>query len=60
MGTFHEYSTNKNLPGGKDAKNIRSQVDRHQPFLREFCLQSEGQPKFVLFLDQTLKDTERF
>ena len=48
------------MPGGKDAKNIRSQVDRHQPFLREFCLQSEGQPKFVLFLDQTLKDTERF
>ena len=42
------------MPGGKDAKNIRSQVDQHQPFLCEFCLQSGGQPKFVF--DQTLKD----
>ena len=48
------------LEQSKDAKNIRSPADLHQPFLRKFCLQSEGQPKFVLFLDQTLKDIERF
>ena len=48
------------LEQSKDAKNICSPVDAHQPFLREFCLQSGGQPKFVLFLDQTLKDIERF
>ena len=48
------------LEQSKGAKNIRSPVDPHQPFLREFCLQSGGQPKFVLFLEQTLKDIERF
>ena len=42
------------------AKNIRSPVDPHQPFLCEFCLQSRGQPKFVLLLDQILKNVERF
>ena len=48
------------LEQSKDAKNIRSPVDAHQPFLREFSLQSGGQRNCVLFPDQTLKDIERF
>ena len=45
------------LEQSKDAKNIRSPVDAHQPFFRQFCLHSGGQPKFF---DQTLIDIERF
>ena len=48
------------LEQSKDAKNICSPVDPHQSFFGEFCLQSRGKPKFVLLLDQTLKNIERF
>ncbi|CAB4005501.1 Hypothetical predicted protein [Paramuricea clavata] len=37
-----------------------SVIDRSQPYIREFLLRDANQPSIVAYLDQTLKDLERF
>lgn len=37
-----------------------SVIDRSQPYIREFLLHDGNQPSIVAYLDQTLKDLERF
>ena len=37
-----------------------SVIDRLQPYVREFLLRDGNQPSIVAYLDQTLKDLERF
>jgi len=44
----------------ENAKDCCSPLDDSQPFVRDFLLESGGQPMITLFLDQTLTDVERF
>ena len=48
------------LNQAKDSSRFFPQIDPDQSFIREFLYQSEGQPIFVLFLDQNLNDINRF
>ena len=66
------YNYGKNKDNADDLNNIiiellsqkqqgtYSIIDRQQPYIREFLLRDGSQPSIVAYLDQTLKDLERF